>query len=55
MKASKLITRLNELIDDFGDREVHADGIGDPVTDVDHEVTKDDTWFMVTDYEKEAS
>lgn len=52
MKASKLIARLNELIDDFGDREVKADGIGDVITQVDHEVTKDDTWFMVTDFEE---
>lgn len=52
MKASKLIARLNELIDDFGDQEVKVDGIGNPSTAVDHEVTRDETWFMVTDYQE---
>lgn len=52
MKASELIKRLNELIDDYGDREVTVEGVGDPVTEVDYEFGENFEHFIVNDFEK---
>lgn len=52
MKASELIRLLNKLIDDFGDQVIKVEGVGDPVTAIDYEISNDGTHFIVNDFGK---